>query len=262
MPGSYFQVVGQINDSPSEIAIIRLKEIPPPITLMKSLLSTSNNNSSSTLILEEKILLKSDHKWKQSGITVAGGNGEGNELNQFSGILGIFIDDDQTILVADQWKSNTNSGQIIMGGHRNETNQLNNPIDIIIDKENDSFIIADSDNRRIIQWSRQNNTTNGQILIDGIDCWGLAMDKDGSFYVSDYLNNEVRQWKRGEKTGRIVAGGHGKGNHLNQLNYPTFIFVDQNYSLYISDAENHRVMKWEKDAKKRNCCCWWKWKKK
>ena len=33
----------------------------------------------------------------------------------------------------------------------------------------------------------------------------------------------------------VVAGGNGKGNHLNQLNCPTYIFVDQNHSVYVSD---------------------------
>ena len=35
---------------------------------------------------------------------------------------------------------------------------------------------------------------------------------------------------------------------MNQLDGPTYIFVDQNYSIYISDRTNDRVMKWDKDA--------------
>ena len=42
-----------------------------------------------------------DTKWKQHGITVAGGNGEGNQLNQLKWPLGISIDDDQTIYIAE-----------------------------------------------------------------------------------------------------------------------------------------------------------------
>ena len=47
----------------------------------------------------------------------------------------------------------------------------------------------------------------------------------------------------------VVAGGNGQGNQLNQLNGPTYIFVDDDLSLYVSDCGNHRVMKWVKDAK-------------
>ncbi len=187
---------------------------------------------------------------------MAGGNGWGNKLNQFSDPQGIFIDDDQTIYIADcwnhriiQWKYNARYGQIVAGGNGKgeETNQLHCPTDVIIDKKNDSFIISDWGNRRVVRWSRQNNT-NGQIIISNIDCSRLAVDQNGDLYVSDCVENQVKRWKRGEKNGTIVAGGNGKGDQLNQLNCPTSIFVDKNYSLYISDKDNHRVIKWIKDA--------------
>ncbi|CAF1385443.1 unnamed protein product [Adineta steineri] len=40
-----------------------------------------------------------------------------------------------------------------------------------------------------------------------------------------------------------------KKNELNQLNFPRFVFVDEERSIYISDQFNHRVMKWKKGAK-------------
>ena len=61
--------------------------------------------------------------------------------------------------------------------------------------------------------------------------------------------NEVRRWRLGETQGKVVAGGNDRGNRLNQLDYPTFVFVDQDYSVYVSDYNNHRVMKWMEDAK-------------
>ncbi|CAF4282873.1 unnamed protein product, partial [Adineta steineri] len=125
--------------------------------------------------------------------------------------------------------------------------QLNWPKDVVVDQQNHSIIIADFENRRVIQWLNQNQ----QILIYNIDCYGLAMDKHGFLYVSDYVKNEVRRWKIGEynNEGIVVAGGNGKGNKLNQLNYPSFIFVDEDQSVYVSDRKNDRVMKWRKDAK-------------
>jgi sugar lactone lactonase YvrE len=98
-----------------------------------------------------------------------------------------------------------------------------------------------------MRWSRQNNIKNGEIIIEDIDCRGLTMDQNGSLYVCDSQKNEVRRWKRGDQNGTIVAGGNGRGKHLNQFNCPTYIFVDEDYSLYVSDRENHRVMKWLKD---------------
>ena len=120
---------------------------------------------------------------------------------------------------------------------------------MLIDKGNKSLIISDFYNRRVIRWSLENNTDNGQIIIENINCCGLTIDKNGSLYVSDWQKNEVKRWKRGEKNGTIVAGGNAQGTNLNQLDCPTCIFVDEDYSLYVSDKNNHRIMKWLQNAK-------------
>ena len=46
-----------------------------------------------------------------------------------------------------------------------------------------------------------------------------------------------------------MAGGHGQGTALNQLNSPRQILVDTDRSVYVSDSWNHRVMKWMGGAK-------------
>jgi sugar lactone lactonase YvrE len=201
--------------------------------------------------------IHSNTKWKQNGITIAGGNGQGNGLNQLSHPWGIYVDDDQTIYIADNendrilaWKCNSENGQVIAVGNArgNQIDQLKYPTDVIVDKVNDSLIISDHGNRRVVRWSRRNNTS-GEIIISDIDCWGVTMDKNGSLYISDWKKNEVRRWRIGESSGTIVAGGNGEDDHLNQLNFPSYIFVDEDYSVYVSDCRNHRVMKWIKGAK-------------
>jgi sugar lactone lactonase YvrE len=149
-----------------------------------------------------------------------------------------------------EWKYNSKNGRVVAGGNGegNRIDQLNEPTDVIVDKKNDSFIISDLGNRRVVQWSLQNGK-NGQTIISDIDCSHLTMDNNGDLYVADWKKNEVRRWKIGETNGTIVAGGNGQGNHLNQLSVPTFIFVDQDNSIYVSDGANHRVMKWLKGAK-------------
>ncbi|CAF0893233.1 unnamed protein product [Adineta steineri] len=193
------------------------------------------------------------NKWRQNAITVAAGNGKGPKLNQIYCPFGIFIEKKKNIFIADynnhrivEWEYNAKEGQIIAGGNKqgNRMDQLNKPTDVTVDQQNRSIIIADYGNRRVIQWLNENQ----QILINSINCYGLAMDKHGFLYVSDYKKNEVRRWKMGEynNEGIVVAGGNGKGN---QLNSPGFIFVDEDQSVYVSDRQNHRVMKWRKDAK-------------
>ncbi|CAF1000781.1 unnamed protein product [Adineta steineri] len=197
-------------------------------------------------------------KWKQHGTTIAGGNQIGNQLNQLSCPEGIYVDNDhQTIFIADywnqrivEWKYGAKKGQVVAGenGQGSRSDQLNNPTDVIVDKKNDSLIICDKDNRRVVRWSLLNGR-NGETVISDIDCSRLTMDKNGDLYVSDYKKNEVRKWKHEKKEGTIVAGGRRKGNHRNQLDNPTGIFVDEDHSVYVSDTNNHRVMKWMKGAK-------------
>ena len=188
------------------------------------------------------------HPQEQNGTVVAGGNGPGGAKNQLSRPFSLHVLDDETIIVADaensrivEWKKGATSGQIV-------ASRLNWPTDVIVDKETDSLIICDQGNRRVMKWSRRQGTTQGEILIGNIDCYGITMDDQRNLYVTDWKKAEVRRFKMGEKTGAIVAGGNEKGNALNQLNYPHYVFVDREHSVYVSDYYNHRVMKWVKGA--------------
>ncbi|CAF1367071.1 unnamed protein product [Adineta steineri] len=201
---------------------------------------------------------KEFRKWSQNGVTFAGGNRSGSGLTQLYHPLGICIDDnDRSVYVSDYWNSRilkwmrgAMSGELIVNGtlENTQTNHLNCPGDVIIDKENDSLIICDTGNRQIVQWPRCNNTV-GKTIISDIECWGLAMDNQGYLYVSDYNRHEVRRWRIGDTEGTVVAGGNKQGNRLDQLNSPTNIFVDDEQSVYVSDRFNHRVMKWRLGAK-------------
>ena len=76
------------------------------------------------------------------------------------------------------------------------------------------------------------------------------MNKNGDIYVSDHVKNDVQRWKNDDKYAKTVAGGNNRGNRLDQLDFPTFIYVDDQLSIYISDTNNHRVVKWLKGARK------------
>ncbi|CAF4594882.1 unnamed protein product, partial [Rotaria socialis] len=203
--------------------------------------------------------IPADAKWTQYGVTIAGGRGGGDAANQFNLPFGLFVDDDQAVVIAEymnhrvmQWKNgDTTNGQVVAGGNGkgNGLHQLNGPTDVLIDKETDSLIICDAENLRVVRWSRSGGTTQGEILIDNIDCYGLAMDEQRYLYVSAHVNQEVRRYKLGENIGTLVAGGNGKGNGLNQLHYPTYLFVDRDHSVFVSEWLNHRVMRWDKGSK-------------
>ncbi|CAF2119466.1 unnamed protein product [Rotaria magnacalcarata] len=205
------------------------------------------------------VTISADAKWEQNGVTIAGGNGAEGVTNQLHYPQGLFVDDDQTVVIADtynhrimQWKNgDTTNGQVVAGGNGegNGLHQLNRPTDVLTDKETDSLIICDRYNQRVVRWSRRSGTTQGEILIHNIYCNGLAMDEQRNLYVSDVGKHEVRRYQLGENIGTLVTGGNGKGTGLNQLNSPTHLFVDQQQNVYVSDFYNHRVMKWKKGAK-------------
>ncbi|CAF1579667.1 unnamed protein product [Adineta steineri] len=182
-----------------------------------------NNIDCSRLATDKHgFLYVSDHqknevkRWKMGeynneGIVVAGGNGNGNNLNQLNSSGFIFIDEDQSVYVSDRdnhrvmkWRKDANEGRIVAGGNgRGESlNQLSYPRGVIVD-ELDQIYVADSGNDRIMRWCE------------------------------------------GKEEGEIVVGGTKKGNRSNQLNTPLGISFDDERNLYVADCLNHRIQKFE-----------------
>jgi sugar lactone lactonase YvrE len=195
--------------------------------------------------------------WQENAITSAGGNGYGNGMSQLSSPRGLYVDDDQTVYIADQfnhrimeWKWGATSGKVVAGGNGqgNGAHQLDRPYDVIVDKESDSLIISSWGNNRVVRWPRRNHTS-GETIISNIYCGGLTIDENNSLYIVDWVNHEVRRYRLGDTKGTVVAGGNGKGNDLNQLYNPWYVFVDRDHSVYVSDRSNNRVMKWKEGAK-------------
>ena len=75
--------------------------------------------------------LPTNARWSQTGVTVAGGNGFGNAINQLDLPFGLDIDDDnQSIVIADwrnhrivEWKMGASNGKVTAGG-RGQGNRL------------------------------------------------------------------------------------------------------------------------------------------
>ncbi|CAF3014835.1 unnamed protein product [Rotaria sp. Silwood2] len=198
-----------------------------------------------------------DATWSQMGITVAGGNGQGKGTHQLHHPHGLFIDDEQTIYIADytndwivEWKSGATNGQVVAGGngYGNADNQLSQPLDVIVDKETDSLIICDEGNQRVVRWPRRGGK-KGETLISNYFYTSLTMDNQGSLYFVNQWMHEVRKYQRGDTEGKTVAGRNGEGNKLDQLFRPWGVFVDREHTVYVSDSGNQRVMKWEQGGK-------------
>ncbi|CAF1361440.1 unnamed protein product [Adineta steineri] len=146
------------------------------------------------------------NKWEQNAITVAGGNGKGNKLNELNALSFIFVDDDQSVYVSDQenhrvmkWRKDAKEGTIVAGGNRTRLSYAQ----------------------------------------------GVIVDHLGQIYVADYLNHRVMRWCEGKEEGEIVVGGNGEGNQSDQLHYPRGICFDDEGNLYVVDSENNRIQKFK-----------------
>ncbi|CAF4618108.1 unnamed protein product, partial [Rotaria sp. Silwood2] len=210
------------------------------------------------------INISSDYKWSPSAATVAGNSECGPDLARLHRPSSVCIDDRGGIFVADQhnhrivkWMPHGQRGKLVGTGKGigNGQMELNCPTDVIFDSETDSLIISDYGHKRVVQCSFGNNECMTTVIQD-IKCRELAMDYQRRLYVTNEENHEVKQFVLVQKSdkikakdnGKVVAGGHGQGNGLNQLNHPQCVFVDEYLQVYVSDSDNHRVMKWKEDA--------------
>lgn len=175
-----------------------------------------------------------DVEYETDGVTVAGGNGWGNELNQLARPLCICVDDDQTVYVSDhynqriiEWKRDSTQGRVIAGGN----GQLNGPLKVILEPKTNSLLICDYYNKRVVRFPQE------EIIIPNVSCSSMMMGPDGYLYVADFAKQQVIRWNLAENVGTVVVSGEDVG-------YPLYIFVDQDCSIYTSDRSKHRVMKW------------------
>jgi sugar lactone lactonase YvrE len=149
-----------------------------------------------------------------AGTVVAGGNGEGDALNQFKVPSGIFVDADNNLFVCDSQNfrilkfppnsTSATSGTIVAGGNGmgGASNQFFVPVDIIT---------------------------------DGV----------GNLYVTDDVNNRVQQFPPNSTSltsGTTIAGSN-VGNGPNQLNIVGGLFMDGAGNLYLADVGNYRIQR-------------------
>lgn len=144
-----------------------------------------------------------------TGIVVAGGNGEGNALNQFKWPYYIAVDDEGSIYVSDNdnhrvMKWSNGKPEIVAGdGTKGDSSsQLNRPE-------------------------------------------GILIDDSGTLYVADRDNHRVTRWRRGEKTGEIIVGTGESGRQAHQLNQPIGLSFDRHGNLYVADRDNNRVQRFD-----------------
>ena len=69
---------------------------------------------------------------------------------------------------------------------------------------------------------------------------GLDIDGDNqSIVIADFENHRIVEWKISASHGKVIAGGQGPGNRLDELNCPNDVLIDkETNSLFIADRRN------------------------
>ncbi|CAF5013290.1 unnamed protein product, partial [Rotaria sp. Silwood1] len=127
------------------------------------------------------------------GTVVAGGNGNGNRLDQLSDPRYVFVDRDHSVYVSDRhnhrvmkWDEGTKQGIRVAGGQGqgNSLTQLN-------------------------------------------ELRGVVVDQLSTVYVTDNHNHRIMRWPKGATQGSIIIGGNGQEAQSNQLAFPVGLSFDR-----------------------------------
>lgn len=144
-----------------------------------------------------------------SGVTVAGGNGNGSAANQLSRPAGICLDASGNLYIADtdnsriqKWVPGASSGITVAGGNGkgNAANQVSGPTDVVLDAAGNLYI-ADAAGNRIMKWVP--GAAAGTVIISsdlgsGADqLWGpeeIQLDNKGFIYILEKGNVRITKW--------------------------------------------------------------------
>ncbi|CAF4893587.1 unnamed protein product, partial [Rotaria sp. Silwood1] len=122
----------------------------------------------------------------KQGTIVAGGNGQGNELNQLNTPTSMFVTRNRSLYVADytnnrviKWEEGAKQGIVVAGGRGSGS--------------------------KAMQLFRPH---------------GVIVDQLGTVYVADYGNHRIMRWPKGAEQGTVLIGEKSPGAQPDQLNGP------------------------------------------
>jgi sugar lactone lactonase YvrE len=170
---------------------------------------TMDENGSLYVTDEAKDEVRRYQRGESQGTVVAGGNGNGNRLDQLSAPRYVFVDRDHSVYVSEyqndrvtKWVEGAKQGFVVAGGQ-----------------------------------GRGNGLT--QVSYPN----GVVVDQLGTVYVAEEENHRIMRWVKGATQGSVIAGGSGGGAQSNQLYVPMGLSFDRHGNLYVAEYGNHRVQK-------------------
>lgn len=157
---------------------------------------------------------------------------------------------------------------------------LKSPSGVAVDPTTGKLFVVDRYNNRVLRWSssaKMNNGSAAEAVFGQQDFFGSSsglsasklndplrvyVDKNGTLWVSDYLNNRVLRFDNASSrlSGAAADGVLGQvdfltssaGTSSSKLKGPVGVFVDDNGNLWITDRLNHRVLMFENASSKPN----------
>lgn len=200
------------------------------------------------------------------GMTVAGGNGQGNAADQLYFPSSVFVDDSGKLYVADEnndrieqfpaGSTSASNGTVVAGGNGrgSQLDQLAQPMGIFIDASGNIFV-ADVDNQHIDKFPSGSTSATNCTVVAGNNGSGSSsnelsspssvwLDSAGYIYVADANNHRVQKFPPNSSifgAGITVAGGNGYGSAANQFEYTYGICMDRSGNLYVADHNNNRI---------------------
>lgn len=201
---------------------------------------------------------------KNIGTTILGTSFYGNLNNDLWHVKGISFNSIGEMFVTDAYnnrlqKKNLSSGIVTTQiGNDFLKNELKRPSGIAVDTDN-SIYVSDNGNNRIQKYKNNSSGTEETVfpLVSNANfsSFGLSQPRDihidslNNLYVADSGNNRILKINLQYNTGSNVAGGNGRGNLLNQLNYPRFFALSKSGNLFISDnSDTNRIVKWNANS--------------
>lgn len=76
--------------------------------------------------------------------------------------------------------------------------------------------------------------------------YGIRVADNNTLYIADQYNHRVLVVPSNSTNASIIIG-NGYGTSINQMNYPTDVFVTNN-GIYVLDSYNYRVVYWNKNG--------------
>ncbi|CAF0754214.1 unnamed protein product [Adineta steineri] len=140
--------------------------------------------------------------------TAAGTGIDGSSSNELSGPMGIFVDLNFDLYVADR---------------DNDRIQL-----FKFEELNGTTIVGEGSSNNIILLSRPS---------------GIVLDADKYLFIVDQYNHRIIRSRSNDI--RCIIGCYGKGSQSNQLSYPVTLSFDSYGNIFIIDSSNYRIQKFD-----------------